>query len=570
MPTLCIFHNIMKWTLYALMLMLSSTPSFAQQSDGGWVILQPEWTSGHELGFSTFVQLMGRSSCNTVDNCIKSQEANVYFGTDPMNRRFYSDCADFPFFLRAYYAWKNALPFSYVNGVRTYDAIEREKNPPVPQPGEEIKPIDNRYSSLGNYTTSRRALIPTNTTPVDFFREMDRLQNTLSSAMLRVGPESTLNKVPYDFYSPDLRQGQIRPGTVMYDPNGHIAVVYEVLPDGRVLYMDAHPDNSVTRGVFSAKFSRARPSMGAGFKNFRSQRLVGAEKNFFDEQYRGGRIVLATDQEIGALQSLTQYYGNTNADPSDWKKGSFSRNGRSMTFHEFVRSSIATAKLNPVTEFEMSLQELCDDFQERAESVDAATNKSIHQKPHPGFLPPNIFGSEGEWENYSTPGRDTRLRASFLDLQKNANERYNQWLRNDLGDLEYKGSDLKKDFLRAFHKVNIQCSVSYKGSDSRRVDLSYELAIRRLFRMSFDPYHCPELRWGATHPSELAACRDDGTKRAWYDAEQRVRNHLSRDWASNAPITLQDLQSGRFGADGGNLDLSPRQWLESLPPKGGQ
>lgn len=558
----------MKRSLLALALSLAPTFALAQE-DGRWVIRQTNWDISHDVAFANFVKTMGRSSCNNVDDCIKSREANIYYGTDPLHRRFYSDCADFPFFLRAYFSWKNSLPFSYVNGVRSYDAIEREKNPPVPQPGEEIKPIDNRYSSLGNYAVSRRAIIPGNEA-ADFFKEMDRLQNTLSSAMLRVGPESTLNKVAYDFYSPDLRPGLIGPGTVMYDPNGHIAVVYEVLPDGRILYMDAHPDNSVTRGVFSAKFSRARPAMGAGFKNFRPQRLVGAEQNFFDGLYRGGRIQLASDQEVSALSSLVQYYGNTSPDPADWKKGTFSRNGRNMTFHEFVRSSIATEKLNPVTEFEMSLLELCDDFQERAESVDAATDKFMHQKPHPGVLPPNIFGSEGDWENYSTPGRDTRLRASFLDLQKNANDRYQQWLRNDLGDLSYKGTDLKKDFLRAFHKINIQCSVSYKSSTGKRVNLSYELAIRRLFRMSFDPYHCPELRWGATHPSELAACADDGQKRAWYDAEQRIRNHLSRDWSSASPITLEDLQGGRFGADGGNLDLSPRQWLEALPAKGAQ
>ena len=50
-------------------------------------------------------------------------------------------------------------------------------------------------------------------------------------------------------------------------------------------------------------------------------------------------------------------------------------------------------------------------------------------------------------------------------------------------------------------------------------------ALARLFAMSFDPYHCVELRWGAAAGSpELATCPDDPARRGWYRAEQRLRN----------------------------------------------
>ena len=37
--------------------------------------------------------------------------------TDGKGINFNADCADLVYMLRAYYAWKNGLPFSYVTGV---------------------------------------------------------------------------------------------------------------------------------------------------------------------------------------------------------------------------------------------------------------------------------------------------------------------------------------------------------------------------------------------------------------------------------------------------------------------
>ena len=64
-----------------------------------------------------------------------------------------------------------------------------------------------------------------------------------------------------DFYSPALAPGAIRPGTVIYDPNGHLAIIWKVERDGRLRYIDAHPDNSLTRGTYDQRFVRASPGM---------------------------------------------------------------------------------------------------------------------------------------------------------------------------------------------------------------------------------------------------------------------------------------------------------------------
>ena len=61
--------------------------------------------------------------------------------------------------------------------------------------------------------------------------------------------------------------------------------------------------------------------------------------------------------------------------------------------------------------------------------------------------------------------------------------------------------------------------------------------------MSFDPYHCPELRWGATDPAELSTCPDGDTKREWYDAEQNLRNQIDRTYDARMDFTLTELRT---------------------------
>lgn len=76
------------------------------------------------------------------------------------------------------------------------------------------------------------------------------------------------------------------------------------------------------------------------------------------------------------------------------------------------------------------------------------------------------------------------------------------------------------------------CAMVYENSVGDHVVLDLDDVMDRLFLLSFDPYHCPELRWGAApglHDDELASCPDDEIKLWWYQAEQRLRNIIDRD-----------------------------------------
>ena len=70
---------------------------------------------------------------------------------------------------------------------------------------------------------------------------------------------------------------------------------------------------------------------------------------------------------------------------------------------------------------------------------------------------------------------------------------------------------------------------------------------RRLFALSFDPHHCAERRWGAHEAEELATCADGADKRAWYEAEQRLRNQPDRTYDVRMGFSLADLKRGVAG-----------------------
>src|SRR5579884_1082217 len=92
--------------------LLSATASYAEDQkpvSGTWTITKSEWTAADEKGFGDFIKALGHSGCSTTVECLRSS-ANPYRTSDPKNFKFLADCADFPYMLRAYYAWKNGLP----------------------------------------------------------------------------------------------------------------------------------------------------------------------------------------------------------------------------------------------------------------------------------------------------------------------------------------------------------------------------------------------------------------------------------------------------------------------------
>ncbi|MAW79750.1 MAG: hypothetical protein CMI63_05890 [Parvularcula sp.] len=501
-------------------------PAYAQSADippavntgKRWEVYKAEWTDKDEAGYAAFVQAIGRSNCSSIDACIKS-EANPYRShVDP---DLPGDCADMAYILRAYYAWKNGLPFSYQNAMRTADRSRQ----------------DLRYSTEGNVVAGRRQILNYVSNAPAFIA---RIGGEVSTAMFRTHPENGAGRTHDDFYPVKIERGAVKPGILAYDIYGHVGIVYEVLEDGRVLVVASHPDNSVTRTAYGPNFMRSKPALGAGLKAWRPIRVEGA-KTDEDGSLHGGKLYAAKNEEIADF-SMEQYFGTEPHPSGIWHYGQFKHNGRTLKYYDYVRRKLASPDFvyNPVEELRFGLETICGDLKSRKVAVDAAYTSRIHLKPHPEKLPPNIFGTYGEWEEYSTPSRDARLKVSFIELRRDMQKLVEDVEAGEPG-VAYEGDNLAADLIKTFEEEKNACTFTYWRSDATRVRLNLAHAMERLWDLSFDPYHCPERRWGADG-AELDTCTDGEVKSQWYNAQRFLRFQAERTYDVRMDFALNDLK----------------------------
>jgi len=483
-----------------------------------WKVYKDHWSEADEDGYAAFVQAIGRSDCVSLEDCLKS-DANPYRSSvDP---RLPGDCADMAYVLRAYYAWKNGLPFSYQNAMRTADG-SRE---------------DIRYSSEGNVVAGRRRILNIVSDAPSFLR---RIGGEVSTAMFRTHPETGGGRSHDDFYPVEISRDAVRPGVIAYDIYGHVGIVYDILENGRVLVVASHPDNTVTRSAYGPNFMRSKPALGAGLKAWRPIRVEGAER-LADGALKGGRLRVAGNDALAHF-SLEQHIGNVPHPSEVWHYGEFSHNGRTLKYYDYVRRKLASPdfRYDPVDELRFGLQTICGSIKARKTAVDAAVRARIHLRPHPTRLPPNIYGTYGEWEEYSTPSRDARLKVSFIELRRDMQRLVEAVEAGDSG-VAYDGEDLPGELMQAFDEEKAACTLQYRRSDEMRVRLNLAHVMERLFDLSFDPYHCPERRWGA-NGAELESCTDDAVKERWYNAQRFLRYQARRTYDVRMDFTLEELK----------------------------
>src|SRR3569833_2256994 len=156
---------VLRGILFGVALLLGA--ALPVHADTAYLIRADRWTPADERAYGEFITAIGDSGCTSVDSCLKSA-ANPFRASDPAYADFRADCADLPYYLRFYYAWKRGLPFSYV----------REVSP-------RGRASDVRYSARGN-VVERRADVPSG---VDALGVLRRLADDISSATYRPDPE---------------------------------------------------------------------------------------------------------------------------------------------------------------------------------------------------------------------------------------------------------------------------------------------------------------------------------------------------------------------------------------------
>ncbi len=454
------------------------------------------WDDAEEAAFSQWISQLGEAraagQCSTLASCLASERANALWDEEDRSFSVYADCADLPYVLRAYFAYKRRLPFSFVSGI-----------------------------TGGHYTTGNRVSSHQDWRAYGSLPALLRaIANSVHSGFYRLAPTVEDG----DHYPVEITREHVRPGTIYYDPNGHVLLVYAVDPNGTVRLMDGHPDNSLTVQRFGEKFARGSAAQGGGFRAWRHQRL------------EGDRVVRATSSDTRRTRGFsTEQYAS-----------SFSANGATVGYHEWVRfrMSATGGRRQAVEEYEEMVQGLCGDIQDRLHAVDSGVSSGIHRRAHPAELPSNIYGTTGEWETYSTPSRDARLKAAFRELHRFVLATYEAVEAGDDSVFEFDGTseELVARYLEIWQSyAESDCAIAYDDSRGRPVELDLDDVMDRLFDLSFDPYHCPELRWGA-HPDvaeragELASCPDSSEKLWWYREERRLRNRIDRDYDSRTTL----------------------------------
>lgn len=402
------------------------------------------------------------------------------------------DCADGPYFLRAYFAWKLGLPFGW------HECRYGETGPPTCK--------NFATNSSWEPTTPADAAEHEPAGPAARLARMGAFLNDLKEEVMARSLRTSLTDDVTDLYPVSLTREGLRPGVVFADPYGHTLTLVRWIPQrdtrpGQLLSVDAQPDGTLAikrfwRGNFL--FADRHGLGGHGFKAFRPLVLDAGEARPL------------TSPEL----LVARGYG----EPSLEQRGL-----APAEFYARVQRLINPDPLDPVTEYRALHEALQKQLVSRVQSIDVAEEhrrdsggKSIEMPAGRG-----IFHTAGPWEAYSTPCRDLRLLVGIDRLLEFPAEA----ATGEAGGP--RDTALEARLTALHHSWASELTFEYTRSDGsrQRLSLADVVARRRDLELAYNPNDCPEVRWAApTASAELATC----ARRA--PTEQQRRMVAFRHW----------------------------------------
>ncbi|MFT5470329.1 MAG: hypothetical protein ACI8UO_005457 [Verrucomicrobiales bacterium] len=398
------------------------------------------WSPQEEVSYSDWVAGLGEKSWASAQEALKSLHNPLReIKEEP---RLKINAANLPVMLRSYYAYKRGLPFAYT-------AVDNGPN--VKTPSRTVRVSDNL-----SYTGSLQ----------QFF---DELAITVHYGTYRTSPDAVASLT----YPLSLSPKALRPCVMLFSQEGHIALIAEVENDGTVFLLEAHPDGSLSRIRFSGKLNYHSPHNVGGFRYFRPL-VANAETS---------EVGFVLNNEKVPGYSTRQYrYGEH--------------------FYNVVRERLMTSKIEAVANYEQAIREgVYAELLDRADAVDRAWN---HARKNPISVPANIYYASGDWNVYATPARDMRIRRAFLRL-KNEEDRLVLYATRAPERLvnTWEPEDLRSALAKKRRELFDTLTVTYRNSTGKSVELTLGEVHDRVWRLSFDPNHPPERRWGG-EGSELS------------------------------------------------------------------
>lgn len=456
-----------------------------------------EWNLAAEAFYSAWIEKLfdapatENPSFPSLEPVLRDERRNFlhdYFGNKEESRLPATpDCADLPYYLRAYFAWKIGLPMAF-------RACDRGGSRP-PHCGAPT--IDDRFVRAPQ--------------PVSAF---DGLIRSVADKVHSGSARTALTAESADFYALPLAREALWPGAIYADPYGHTLMVAKWIPqtaerNGLLLAVDAQPDNSVSRKRFwEGTFLYAQvPNAGPGFKAFRPLRRDG-----------GGRWRILSNAALEEEKDLPPY--------SEEQRGLAPDD-----FYARVQRLVDPQGLAPEQAYRAMLDALAEQLQTRAVSV-ATGEKYLREHRGKVIAMPTggaIFETIGEWEDYSTPSRDLRLLIAMKVLER-LPERIARYPESFV--LNGRSPEEVSQAIAALHEKSVgERRFAYTRSDGSSWELSVAdvFARRAAFETGYNPNDCAEARWGAKPQTEEYAPCD---RRA--PPEQRAKMEQYRTWFREA------------------------------------
>jgi hypothetical protein len=473
--------------------------------------LRNTWNRATENLYSAWIEklfdapLDAAPSWPALHEVLRDRSRNLLFnhlglGEDQMGMIVRPDCADLPYFLRAYFAFKMGLPFGYSKcsrggggqppRCREWFSIQNpEEVRPSPQEQKEQKTASGDLFGILRQPVAHPVSKPAK--PLGLAASFGRYLQALADGVHSGSARTAANDENTDYYPVPLKRETLRPGTVYADPYGHVLMLVRRVPQsdgaaGVFLAVDGQPDGTVARKRFwRGNFLFAQdPALGSpGFKRFRP---IVLEKTSMLRRLPNGEIV------------KNPQYGDFSLDQSHLGI---------EEFYDRMDDVMSPAPLDPLRAMKEVITSLEEQVKARVTSVENGRKFQIGGRGD-ADMPDgaSIFETNGAWEDFATPSRDLRLLIAidvlrgFPDRVARRPERYAMPAGKSVADVKAElesvlASELAVRKFSYTRSDGSQWTLALKDVGGRAADLE----------MAYNLNDCVELRWGAPEKSEEAS-----------------------------------------------------------------
>jgi hypothetical protein len=523
------------------------------------------WDRGTENLYSAWIEklfdapLDAAPSWKALHEVLRDRSRNVLFNhlglnEDQIGIVVRPDCADLPYFLRAYFAFKMGLPYGYAKCTRggggegpkcpAWWNIQNEEPPRTPPPEEMVAAVappapGGPFGFFGQSApppgSAARApglasagAAPPGSAPKPPPGPPPRpaglaqafghyLKWSIGDGVHSGAGRTRLSDDNTDFYPVSLNEDTLRPGTVYADPYGHLLVLARRVSQtgegaGVFLAVDAQPDGTVARKRFwrgNFLFAQDPALGGPGFKRFRP---VMRDKN--------GPLRRLTNDQIAKHQQ----YGDFSLDQGKLDV---------EAFYDRMDDVMSPSPLDPVRAMKEAITSLEEQVKARVTSVENGRKFQISGKGE-ASMPDGaaIFETTGAWEDFATPSRDLRLLIA-MDVVRHFPERVARRPERYAMPKDKSIAEVKTELASVLASELAARKFSYPRTDGSPWMLSVSNVLDRItdLEMAYNVNDCVELRWGAPEGSEEAAtCKKRAPQaqrakmasyRAWFHERRR-------------------------------------------------